>query len=65
MTTVLYRSSLEPLDVAGEPIYNPLYLYNIVNNDATNDITLRDNFSIIWRFLQSFQLRGRIGMAVS
>ncbi len=54
---------LEPLDVAGEPIYNPLYLYNIVNNDATNDITLRDNFSIIWRFLQSFQLRGRIGIS--
>ena len=56
---------LESTDVAGNTIYNPLYLYNIVNKNHTNEMTLRNNFSLIWRFWNAFQLRGRLGLSKS
>lgn len=43
-------SLLESTEVAGNTIYNPLYLYNIINKNYTKEMTLRNNFSLIWRF---------------
>lgn len=56
---------LEDMNVAGTTIYNPLYLYNIVNTNKTDEMSLRNNFSIVWRFLNAFQLRGRVGVSKS
>lgn len=53
---------LEDASIAGTMIYNPLYLYNIVNTNKTSDINLRDNLSVSWRFLNGFHLRGRVGL---
>lgn len=56
-------SLLESTEVAGNTIYNPLYLYNIINKNYTKEMTLRNNFSLIWRFWNAFQLRGRVGVS--
>ena len=56
---------LEPLEVSGTPIYNPLYIYTIPVSHTTRDFSVRDNFDFLWRIYHTLQMRGRIAMTRS
>ena len=54
---------LESMEVAGNAIYNPKALFDIVNTNIGKDLTLTDHLDLTWRFLGAFSLRGSIGLS--
>lgn len=53
---------LEGPDQQTDEYINPLYKFTIKNTNETNMISLRDNFNVEWRILQSLKVRGRFGV---